>query len=184
MYRQTPKVQDARRKTQDIDIDIDGGSDSEAGDLASTLKELGGMALTVTSASLAENLYEWRAERLRRNLDADVIRKCPAYMRAALESLNDNRDLITSGGAYWKKWRATINPGFNPRNLVAMIPHLIEEIEVFADEIRKMAGENGSWGPMFPLEDRTTDLTLDIILRAATYAISKSNQKEYLHADP
>ena len=101
-----------------------------------------------------------------------------------VKPLSDNRDLITSGGAYWKKWRATINPGFNPRNLVAMIPHLIEEIEVFADEIRKMAGENGSWGPMFPLEDRTTDLTLDIILRAATYAISKSNQKEYLHADP
>ena len=88
---------------QDADIDIDGDSDSEAGNLASTLKELGGMALTVASASLAENLYEWRAERLRRNQDADVIRKFPAHMRAALESLNDNRDPIPSMFHFAKK---------------------------------------------------------------------------------
>ena len=84
------------RANQDADIDIDGDSDSEAGDLASTLKELGGMALKVASASLAENLYEWRAEQPRWNLDADVIRKFPAHMRATLESLNDNIDLMPS----------------------------------------------------------------------------------------
>ena len=81
---------------RDADVGEDGDSDSEAGDLVGTLRELGGMALTVAGASMVESLYEWRAERLRRNLDADVIRRFPPHMRAALESLNDNRDLMPS----------------------------------------------------------------------------------------
>ncbi|KAI0013167.1 hypothetical protein F4779DRAFT_439241 [Xylariaceae sp. FL0662B] len=76
----------------------DAESDDEdgKGGLTSTLKELGGMALTVTGAGLGEKFYQWRAERLEKNLSAEVLKKFPSHMQAALESLDDNKDLMPS----------------------------------------------------------------------------------------
>ena len=83
-----------------------------------------------------------------------------------LAPLTDNRDIITTSGDYWKTWRQRLNPAFNSRNIMAMIPELIEEVQIFTDCLMKMAGEKDKWGPVFQFEELTTNLTLDVISRA------------------
>ncbi|KAI0015491.1 hypothetical protein F4780DRAFT_71444 [Xylariomycetidae sp. FL0641] len=76
------------------------GSDSEEGQanagISDTLKDLSAMALKAAGAGLMQKFYEWRAERLEKNLSAQVLKQFPTHMQAALESLDDNKDLMPS----------------------------------------------------------------------------------------
>ncbi|OTA81338.1 hypothetical protein M434DRAFT_85596 [Hypoxylon sp. CO27-5] len=80
--------------------DSEGDSDDENGDgdvkISDTLKDLGGMALTMAGAGLVQQFYQMRAERLEKNLSADVLKKFPPHIQTAMESLNDNKDLMPS----------------------------------------------------------------------------------------
>ncbi|KAI1411182.1 hypothetical protein F5Y13DRAFT_201409 [Hypoxylon sp. FL1857] len=78
--------------------DPEGDSDDESGDgkISDTLKDLGGLALTMAGAGLVQQFYEMRAERLQKNLSADVLKKFPPHIQTAMESLNDNKDLMPS----------------------------------------------------------------------------------------
>ncbi|KAI1771420.1 cytochrome P450 4V3 [Hypoxylon cercidicola] len=84
-----------------------------------------------------------------------------------MHPLTGNFDLVSSEGELWKKWRSRFSPGFSPRNLTAMLPELIEEAQVFVNGIKNLAGKNGEFGPVFQLEEKTTNLTFDIIVRAS-----------------
>ncbi|KAI0165232.1 cytochrome P450 4V3 [Hypoxylon sp. FL1284] len=81
--------------------------------------------------------------------------------------LTGNLDIVSTDGEIWKKWRSRFNPGFSPRNLTALLPELIEEAQVFVSGLKAQAGKNGEWGPVFQLEEKTTNLTFDIIVRAS-----------------
>lgn len=81
--------------------------------------------------------------------------------------LTGNMDIVSSEGQLWKTWRSRFSPGFSPRNLTALLPELIEEVQVFVDGLKKLAGKNGEWGSVFQLEEKTTNLTFDIIVRAS-----------------
>jgi hypothetical protein len=89
-----------------------------------------------------------------------------------LEPLTQNKDIVSSEGDDWKSWRSRLNPGFSPRNVTALLPELVEEVLVFVDALKKLAGKDGSWGQVFQLEEKTTNLTFDIIIRAAVYVTS------------
>ncbi|KAI1377841.1 cytochrome P450 4V3 [Hypoxylon crocopeplum] len=84
-----------------------------------------------------------------------------------MHPLTGNVDMVSSEGELWKKWRTRFSPGFSPRNLTALLPELLEEAQVFVDGLKKLAGKDGKWGPVFKLEEKTTNLTFDIIMRAA-----------------
>lgn len=87
--------------------------------------------------------------------------------RTFLEPLTSNLDMTSADGAQSKLWRARFNPSFSPRNITLVIPDLIDEILVFKDILSGLAGKQaGSWGQVFQLEERTTNLTFDVILRA------------------
>ncbi|KAL7797388.1 cytochrome P450 [Trichoderma ceciliae] len=96
------------------------------------------------------------------------IRSLPKHhiTRTFLEPLTDNLDMTSADGNQSKIWRSRFNPSFSPRNIAMIIPALIGEIMVFKDLLGKMAGPSGSWGEVFQLEERTTNLTFDVILRA------------------
>ncbi|KAL7951330.1 cytochrome P450 [Trichoderma barbatum] len=96
------------------------------------------------------------------------IRSLPKHhiTRTFLEPLTDNLDMTSADGNQSKVWRSRFNPSFSPRNITMLIPELIDEIMVFKDLLGKMAGPSGEWGDVFQLEDRTTSLTFDVILRA------------------
>ncbi|KAI1849373.1 hypothetical protein JX266_004868 [Neoarthrinium moseri] len=86
--------------------------------------------------------------------------------RDFLKPLTNNRDIVSTEGDEWKTWRTRLNPGFSSRNVAALLPELVEEVLVFVDELRKLSGNNGAWGPVFQLEEKTTNLTFDVIARA------------------
>ncbi|KAI1081024.1 cytochrome P450 4V3 [Whalleya microplaca] len=87
--------------------------------------------------------------------------------REFMAPLTANLDLVSTEGDIWKKWRSRFSPGFSPRNMLAMLPELLEEALVFVDCLKDLAGKDGKWGPVFKLEEKTTNLTFDIIARAA-----------------
>lgn len=76
--------------------DDDSDDDSGYENISETIKELGGMALTMAGAGLAQQFYQWRAESLLKSLSADILKKFPTHMQTAMESLDDNKDLMPS----------------------------------------------------------------------------------------
>ncbi|KAH6659217.1 vera protein [Truncatella angustata] len=85
-----------------------------------------------------------------------------------LAPLTQKKDIVSVEGEEWKSWRSRLNPGFSPRNVTALLPELVEEALVFIDGLKKLTGKDGSWGPVFQLEEKTMNLTFDIIIRATT----------------
>ncbi|KAI2624713.1 hypothetical protein GGS26DRAFT_583500 [Hypomontagnella submonticulosa] len=81
---------------QDDGFEADSDDEDAGKDLSDTLKDISGMALTMAGAGLIQQFYEWRAERLQKNLTADVLKKFPTHMQTAMESLDDNKDLMPS----------------------------------------------------------------------------------------
>ena len=75
--------------------------------------------------------------------------------------LTNTEDVIHLEGKEWKAARAMFNPGFSSRNIMAMIPMLVEEVEIFRSLLRKAAER----GQRILLEDMTVRLTADIISR-------------------
>ncbi|KAI1451507.1 cytochrome P450 4V3 [Annulohypoxylon moriforme] len=90
-----------------------------------------------------------------------------SIMAEYMNPLTGNLDIVSSEGQLWKTWRSRLNPGFSPRNLTALLPEIIEEALVFVNGLKDLAGKDGNWGPVFQLEEKTTNLTLDIIVRAS-----------------
>ncbi|GAP85036.2 putative cytochrome P450 4V3 [Rosellinia necatrix] len=90
-----------------------------------------------------------------------------ALAKDFLVPLTSGLDIVSNEGAEWKTWRSRFNPGFSQRNLMAMLPELIEEVSIFIAQLEGLAGGGGKWGPVFQLEEKTTNLTFDIICRAA-----------------
>lgn len=87
-------------------------------------------------------------------------------VRKGLKPLGANQDLVTLNGAEWKEWRVRFNPGFSARNVSSLVPAMLEEALVFIDVLENFAGKDGEWGEVFQLEQKTTDLTFDVIGRA------------------
>ncbi len=74
-----------------------------------------------------------------------------------------NRDIVTSEGPQWKRWRSLFNPGFSAKNIISLVPAFLEESQVFIQGLKKAA----ETGEVMTLEDGALNLALDIIGRAA-----------------
>ncbi|KAK8119118.1 cytochrome P450 4V3 [Apiospora kogelbergensis] len=74
-------------------------------------------------------------------------------------------------------WRSRLNPGFSAQNLQSHLPALIEEVETFVDLLKAKAPADGSWGNVFQLLERSTNMTFDIICRV-TMNLSTNEQRE------
>lgn len=85
--------------------------------------------------------------------------------KRVLYPLTRNRDVASMEGSEWKVWRKRLNPGFSIQNITSRIPDILEEVEAFAEVLKGRAGKNGTWGDVFPLEEATTNLAMDIIFR-------------------
>ncbi|KAK1593451.1 cytochrome P450 4V3 [Colletotrichum navitas] len=88
------------------------------------------------------------------------------YVKSIIKPLTDGLDLVSSEGEAWKTWRSRFNPSFSNKNVLSLVPGMIKDVQVFTDLLRKRAGVGGGWGDVFPLEDLTTNLTIDVIGRA------------------
>jgi cytochrome P450 len=80
-----------------------------------------------------------------------------------LEPLTDLHDLVTMEGQEWKTWRGVFNPGFSAKNLTALLPAFLEEIQVLRERLVKYAES----GKVIKMEETIQRATVDVICRAA-----------------
>ncbi|KAI0140546.1 cytochrome P450 [Xylariaceae sp. FL1272] len=85
----------------------------------------------------------------------------------AISPVTGGRDLIAMDIPTHRVWRSRLNPGFSLRNLTSLVPILMEEVDIFVQKLREEAGTDKAFGALFPLYDKTVNLSFDIIMRAA-----------------
>ncbi|KAI1266180.1 cytochrome P450 [Xylariaceae sp. FL1019] len=85
----------------------------------------------------------------------------------ALKPITGGQDIITMDIPTHRMWRASLKPAFSLRNLNTIIPVLTEEVAIFTKLLCDAAGSDGGFGEVFPLYERTRNLTFDIILKAS-----------------
>ena len=88
------------------------------------------------------------------------LRKAPE-LRTWIKPLANNQDLVSLEGQTWKKWRSVYNPGFSASHLIHLVPQIVQEVSVFCDILMERAES----GTVFPLEEATVKLTMDVIGR-------------------
>lgn len=84
------------------------------------------------------------------------------HLRQEFMPFTQCKDIVSSDGAEWKMWRAIFNPGFSLKNLTALMPLLLEEIETFRGWLKATAKS----GEPVSLEGQNIKLTVDLIGRA------------------
>ncbi|CAJ0546956.1 Ff.00g015830.m01.CDS01 [Fusarium sp. VM40] len=83
-------------------------------------------------------------------------------IRNQFRPLTGLKDLVLAEGSFWKKWRATFNPGFSTQNISALVPEFIEEASIWKKQLEQIAKDNR----IVPLEDCVMRATCDIICRS------------------
>ena len=79
----------------------------------------------------------------------------------ALSVITGGGDMLTSDGSQWKIWRSAFNPGFSVAHLMTMMPTIVDNVAIFAQNLQKHAINN----ELFRMEHHATRLTIDIIGR-------------------
>jgi len=77
--------------------------------------------------------------------------------------------LITMTSEEWKTWRGIFNPGFNAAHMLNLIPTIVDSVEVFCDLLRERVGAG-----VFPLENMTMRLTMEVITKVSLLVLSSS----------
>ncbi|KAI1482445.1 hypothetical protein K445DRAFT_53084 [Daldinia sp. EC12] len=85
-----------------------------------------------------------------------------AMPQIEFKGFTGGQDLVNLDGPEWKKARSMFNPGFSAKNLLSLVPDMIEEVLVFRNRLEKAATS----GEVIRLADYTTNLTVDIVGRA------------------
>lgn len=78
-----------------------------------------------------------------------------------IEPLAGKKNILTTEGLLWKKWRAVFNPGFSIQQIVSQVPVIVECAQAFV----KLLDQHASANRVFRLEEETTKVTIDVIGR-------------------
>ncbi|PWY68371.1 cytochrome P450 [Aspergillus eucalypticola CBS 122712] len=89
------------------------------------------------------------------NLAKAVIQ--PRFM----QPITGGPSMISMGNAEWKVWRSIFNPGFSAGSMQDLLPEVIKSVGVFCEKLHEKANA----GKFFALDDLTTRLTMDVILK-------------------
>ncbi|KAH8170864.1 cytochrome p450 domain-containing protein [Sarocladium implicatum] len=77
-------------------------------------------------------------------------------------SFSGNKDLVSSEGPVWKKWRSMYNPGFSSQSVFARVPDFVEEAMVWKEYLLSVADT----GETIRFETSTMKATCDVIARS------------------
>jgi cytochrome P450 len=105
------------------------------------------------------------------------------FLTRYLVPLTANKDILSTEGEEWKRWRTTLNPCFSTRNVTALLPDIIEQVMTFVDGLKQVAGSAGDWGPVIELEKRTINLSFDVIAMATLYVLAEHQEAVSCVAD-
>lgn len=73
-------------------------------------------------------------------------------------------DLVTSDGPHWKRWRSAFNPGFSNKNILSLVPAIIEEIQVFKDVLSQAADSGKTFELLSPAVKAACDVIGRVVL--------------------
>jgi cytochrome P450 len=77
-----------------------------------------------------------------------------------MKPITGGPNLISMNDQEWKTWRSFFNPGFSSTAMMDNMPHIVDSVQIFCDKLQgKVAGG------LFCLDDLTTRLTMDIIIK-------------------
>ena len=110
---------------------------------------------------MAVNLSVFHPDMIAQFTQDPSMPKAPFYKKE-LYPLTGNHDLVGTEGQEWKTWRSIFNPGFSAKNLLALVPAFLEEIEVLRDRMMEV----GRSGKVIKLEKFVQKATIDVISRA------------------
>ncbi|KAI1855547.1 hypothetical protein JX266_000412 [Neoarthrinium moseri] len=77
-----------------------------------------------------------------------------------MKPISGGPNLVSMNGDEWKYWRSLFNPGFATGAMLNNVPHIVDSILVFREKLVERIGKG-----MFSLDDFTTRLTTEIILK-------------------
>ncbi|KFH48750.1 P450 monooxygenase-like protein [Hapsidospora chrysogenum ATCC 11550] len=73
-------------------------------------------------------------------------------------------DLVTSDGPHWKRWRSAFNPGFSNKNILSLVPAIIEEVQVFKDTLSQAADSGETFELLSPAVKAACDVIGRVVL--------------------
>jgi cytochrome P450 len=82
-------------------------------------------------------------------------------MHEEFQPFTQCNDLVNQEGKEWRTWRSIFNPAFSAKNLLSLVPAMLEEIQVFQDWLKGIAKS----GEVVRLEDQAMKVTVDVIGR-------------------
>lgn len=83
-----------------------------------------------------------------------------SQMHKSLLPITGGPNLVSMNGHEWKTWRNLFNPGFSASSLTENMPQLVDSVQLFCEKLRENTGKG-----MFKLDELTTNLTTDIIIK-------------------
>ncbi|ROW11887.1 hypothetical protein VPNG_04989 [Cytospora leucostoma] len=83
-----------------------------------------------------------------------------AVLSRFMQPVTGGPDLVTMNGDDWRYWRSLFNPGFSTGAMLNNVPHVVDSVLVFREKLVQMIGKG-----MFSLDEFTTKLTMEIILK-------------------
>lgn len=86
----------------------------------------------------------------------------PELLRTEFHPFTRGKDLVTTEGPQWKKWRKIFNPGFSDQNISSLVPAFLEEMGTF----KKFLSDVADSGETIQLQPQAMRVTCDIIGRA------------------
>lgn len=98
----------------------------------------------------------------------------PELLRRFMNPITGGSSLFDLDEKNWKPWRAVFNKGFTSERMYSLVPGMIEEVQVYADNLRNLAAKN----EICYLEPITLRFTLDMIGRTVLNT-SLNAQREY-----
>ena len=103
-------------------------------------------------------------------------RSLPKFTTAVkyIKPLTGNLDIITAEGRLWKEWRSLFNTVFSTRNIQSLVADLVDEVSIFANGLSDTTHGECTFGPVFPLLEKTTNLTFDIMCKAILLVFPES----------
>ncbi|PWY83643.1 cytochrome P450 [Aspergillus sclerotioniger CBS 115572] len=77
-----------------------------------------------------------------------------------MQPITGGPNLVSMSDKEWKIWRSIFNPGFSAGNMMDLLPEVIDSVQIFCDQLRERTNSG-----VFCLDDLTTRLTMDVILK-------------------
>ncbi|KAI1337316.1 cytochrome P450 [Xylariaceae sp. FL0016] len=85
----------------------------------------------------------------------------------AMSPVTGGKDLMSMDIPTHRLWRSRLNPGFSMQNILSQFPIFIQEVGIFATQLKSNVGADGGYGDSFTLFDKSSALTFDIITRTS-----------------